>query len=63
MCDLLDAAEALELAVHAAPTLVPGVHWAHFLAFVDGQPPVLALAASGGAPPRPLSVSSPLAPR
>jgi hypothetical protein len=45
---ICDAAEALELAVRNAPSLIPGVQWAHFLALSEGSPAYLTLACSGG---------------
>ena len=61
---LCDPAEALELAVRAAPTLVTGVQWAHFLVLTEsmgeGLPQSLNLACSSGGPHEPGSITVPV---
>ena len=55
-----DAAEALELGCRMAPLMIPGVQWAHFLSYSDGDPPILTLVYSGGGKTEPAPFCLPL---
>ena len=59
---LSDPAEALELAVSMAPSLIPGVQWAHFLSYSSSplQQPLLTLICSGGGANEPAPLALPV---